>query len=301
MTFDSHNTKRVSYVLTTKNHAEYLDTYLGTVHELIKPNDELIIIDGVSTDHTAEVIKKYKDLITVFVSEPDVSISHAFNKGVMLARGKYVKQLYDDDVIYPEAMEKAIAIFEKNPAVEVLVCGGTKSDNGKETVVYVTSEIEYGKKPEDPFLYRGCGTGFVIRRSVFAKAGLFPTGWAGDKVFIAQCISKGAVVKFCRINLFYHPVLGHSIIKSKRQAHQLDTQNAIKQYCSTKFYLQYRIKNVLGLFGLRKTLGRISYLIRVAKVKGVNAAVGLVSRKFLGKKTSDPLPSTKYIWDGGLS
>ena len=50
--------KRVSYLISTKNRAEYLDRTLQNVREFITPQDELIIMDGGSTDNTTEIIQK---------------------------------------------------------------------------------------------------------------------------------------------------------------------------------------------------------------------------------------------------
>lgn len=46
--FEALASKRVSYVIMTKNKAEYLRKTLELHRELIKPDDELIIIDGLS-------------------------------------------------------------------------------------------------------------------------------------------------------------------------------------------------------------------------------------------------------------
>ena len=50
---------------------------------------EFIIIDGGSTDGSVDIIKKYSDYITYFVSEPDNGVYHAMNKGIVKARGEY--------------------------------------------------------------------------------------------------------------------------------------------------------------------------------------------------------------------
>ena len=58
---------------------------------------EYIIIDGVSTDATLDIIKSYGDSIDRVSSEPDLGIYDAMNKGVELANGKYVAFLNLDD------------------------------------------------------------------------------------------------------------------------------------------------------------------------------------------------------------
>ncbi len=75
--------KRVSYLISTKNRAEYLDRTLQNVREFITPQDELIIMDGGSTDNTAEVVQKHGDIVTLFRSEPDSGEAHGYNKAIL--------------------------------------------------------------------------------------------------------------------------------------------------------------------------------------------------------------------------
>ena len=50
-------------------------------------NFDWIIIDGGSTDGTLDILKEYKDLITVLVSEPDKGIYDAMNKAFSTLKG----------------------------------------------------------------------------------------------------------------------------------------------------------------------------------------------------------------------
>ena len=66
--------KRISYILTTKNRATQLEDTLTRYKEILKEDDELIIIDGGSTDDTQSVINKFSALIDYFISEPDQNV-----------------------------------------------------------------------------------------------------------------------------------------------------------------------------------------------------------------------------------
>ena len=133
-TFKSYCSKRVSYIITTKNRAIHLRHCLSNIKIIKKNRDEVILIDGSSSDGTHKVVKDFSDIIDVYVSEPDLNGPHAFNKGYMLANGKYIKPINDDDIFYKEALEKAYQVMEKNPEVDMIVCGGTRKQDGKETV-----------------------------------------------------------------------------------------------------------------------------------------------------------------------
>ncbi len=99
--FDSNFTKRISFLLATKNRAPYLKKALSNINKLVGPDDELIIIDGNSTDGTEGIIQEYIDVIDIFVSEPDKSEAHAFNNAILLSKVKYIKLLTEDDTFYP--------------------------------------------------------------------------------------------------------------------------------------------------------------------------------------------------------
>ncbi len=209
--FDSHSEKRITYILATRNRAGFLAKALDEIPKLKTKDDELIVVDGLSTDSTAEVVRNAGKLVDVFVSEADLSEGHAFNKGLLLARGKYIKLLSDDDVVFPSAMEEAVGVLEANPDVELLMCGGTKLIGEQKHTVYVREGVNYGKSIKDVFRYTGCGLGIVMRRSALAKIGLLnPDAVALDVDFLCQAISRKALVRFCRIDMYIHPILEHS-------------------------------------------------------------------------------------------
>lgn len=67
---------------------------------------EYIIIDGGSTDGTLDVIEKYADKISYFVSEPDYGIYDAMNKGIKRATGDYINFMNAGDMFYtPETLQ----------------------------------------------------------------------------------------------------------------------------------------------------------------------------------------------------
>ncbi len=132
--FESNLTKRVSFVLTTKNRGPYLKKALKNTKELIGTDDELIIIDGNSTDETQDIIRENSDYIDIFISEDDEGQGHAYNKGLLLSKGKYVCYITDVDIYYSKAVEQAVEIMEKHPGIDVLIPGGMKEKNGKKEI-----------------------------------------------------------------------------------------------------------------------------------------------------------------------
>lgn len=77
-----------------------VSTIASTIISLINQdydNIEYIVIDGASTDGTTEIIKKYQDYISIYISEPDKGIYDAINKGIKLATGEIIGMLHAND------------------------------------------------------------------------------------------------------------------------------------------------------------------------------------------------------------
>lgn len=86
--------------------------------------DELIIIDGGSTDKTLEIVRSFRDLVNVIVSEQDNGIYNAMNKGLKLASGDIVGFLNSDDEFSgDDAILKIKRPFSINKEIKIFVSG----------------------------------------------------------------------------------------------------------------------------------------------------------------------------------
>lgn len=104
---------KISIITITYNSEKTLEETLKSVLFQDYDNLEYIIIDGGSTDHTLDIVNKYRDKIAVVVSEPDKGISDAFNKGIRLATGEIVGITNSDDLLLPGALKAVADAYEK--------------------------------------------------------------------------------------------------------------------------------------------------------------------------------------------
>lgn len=86
----NENYALITVITVTYNAEKYLEETILSVINQSYPNIEYLVIDGGSTDGTVDIIKKYKDKISYWVSEADSGIYDAMNKGILKANGEWI-------------------------------------------------------------------------------------------------------------------------------------------------------------------------------------------------------------------
>lgn len=99
---------RYSIITINYNNKDGLHRTIESVVSQTCRDYEYIIIDGGSTDGSADVIAEYADRITYWVSERDKGIYNAMNKGVKQAHGDYVNFMNSGDVFYDNSVLERI-------------------------------------------------------------------------------------------------------------------------------------------------------------------------------------------------
>lgn len=163
---------KISIITATYNSAATVRDTLACIAAQEYPFIEHIIVDGISTDNTLEIVKEFAHVAKV-VSEKDKGIYDAMNKGVQLAGGEVIGILNSDDFYTgPSVLEKVAAAFE-DPAVEA-VYGDlqyVKADNVQivtrtwKSGHFQKNNMYYGWMPPHPT--------FFVRRHIYEKCGLF--------------------------------------------------------------------------------------------------------------------------------
>ena len=100
----------VSIITICYNADRFLEQTIRSVIDQSYPNLEYIIVDGASRDRTLDIIRKYDEKITEWISEPDEGIADAMNKGLTRVSGDLVLFLHADDYLIDETViERAVA------------------------------------------------------------------------------------------------------------------------------------------------------------------------------------------------
>ena len=97
--------KLISIITVVKDGEDTIEKCINSVLNQNYKNIEYIIIDGNSSDNTMSIINKYKEKISLVLSENDKGIWDAMNKGIKLAKGEIIGFLNCDDFYYENSFK----------------------------------------------------------------------------------------------------------------------------------------------------------------------------------------------------
>lgn len=160
----------VSIVMPTRNHARFIRAAIDSVLQQSYPHVELIVMDGASTDNTVEILQGYGDRIR-WISEPDRGQTDAINKGMALVKGEVLAYLNSDDILLPDALQKAVAFFKVYPECDMVYGNADYIDiDGKVTGAYATAEYSFERLMQDCCV---CQPAAFWRRRIAERVGPF--------------------------------------------------------------------------------------------------------------------------------
>ena len=171
---------KVSVITVSFNSAKTLGDTMKSVLGQTFTDIEYIVVDGLSTDDTVELIRQYESLFEgrlKWTTEKDSGIYDAMNKGIQMATGDVIGILNSDDYFTSnDVIEKMIGAFE-DPSLDA-VYGDIhfiRGNQKEKCIRYYSSKcfrpfwLHFGFIPAHPSFY--------CRREVFEKAGLYKTDY----------------------------------------------------------------------------------------------------------------------------
>jgi glycosyltransferase involved in cell wall biosynthesis len=138
----------ISIVTPSFNQAHFICEALKSIQIQNYPKCEHLVIDGMSTDGTIELLQNlsnYSEKYKIsWLSEKDRGQSEALNKGFRRAKGDIIGWLNSDDRYLPDCFAHVVEAFEQNPDVDI-VYGDYRIVDELGNVIKIKREIEFSE------------------------------------------------------------------------------------------------------------------------------------------------------------
>lgn len=186
---------KVSIITVTYNSASTIEQTIQSVLNQSYTNIEYIIIDGVSTDGTLDILNRYKGQIHKIVSEKDKGIYDALNKGIDLATGDVIGILHSDDFYMSSNVIENVANSINQNQCDALYANLYYVD--KDDTNKIKRKWHSGNYSEGAFLngWMPPHPTFFVRKEIYNKYGKFDLQFtsAADYELMLRLIHKNKI------------------------------------------------------------------------------------------------------------
>ena len=216
----------LSVITIVYNNVKNIERTMLSVLNQTYPNIEYIIVDGLSTDGTLDVISRYKNRIAKLVSEKDKGIYDAMNKGLGVANGDYVLFMNSGDEFF--ATETVANVFASAADADIYY--------GETEMINDMGESLGQRRHKAPaqFTWKGFNYGMSISHQAIyvrrAIAGPYDTRYqlSADIDWIIRAAKKAK--KIVNVNQYVAKYLVGGMSKAKHKQSLLERFDIMKRY-----------------------------------------------------------------------
>jgi len=195
---------KISIVTPSYNQGDFLEETIQSVIRQNYPNLEYIIIDGGSSDGSVEIIKKYEECLTYWISEPDLGVYDALNKGLERSTGEIIGFINSDDVYFGSFFKEIAKFLHENSTIDAII--GNSFIKLNENIAPIIQK-NYESNPLWVILF---GTpsinAWFFKKNVINELGFFDTNFlfASDRDFLLRFIKNKKSFKYWNSNIYIY-------------------------------------------------------------------------------------------------
>lgn len=270
----NNNAPLVSVLMTAYNREEFIREAIVSVLNSSYPNLELIVLDDCSTDNTLQIANEFAltdTRIYVYRNDHNLGDYPNRNKAAFFAKGKYLKYVDSDDIIFKESLAYMVEVMEQNEAAAFGFCD-TKNQVSEIIPKYYNGSDALRRHFINGGLLQAGPSTTIIRRDAFEELGGFSEKrYVSDyEAWLNLCLKHGTVVfKKDLVWLRAHPLQENEIGKIAYYSlnynlHKNFLHKAATPFTSgetQKLLYNYRIllgrriyQRLLKCFGIKKTM-----------------------------------------------
>ena len=191
----------LSYIIATRNRLPFLKITLVRLLAALQPGEEIVVVDGDSTDGAKEFLQELYDnkKIHQFISEPDRNQAHGWNKALLMAKGTIIKKIIDDDVYSLPDIRKCCDFMLQHPEVDICISNSLSTVLTSGNIV-ADSRLKYfdAWRSGHAACFSFGDAYMIIRKSSLSFLGLFDVQFAMmDWEYSLRC-------SFLKANIVYY-------------------------------------------------------------------------------------------------
>ena len=209
---------KVSVIVPIYNVEEQLTRCLDSLLKQTLQEIEIILLDDGSEDSSALIAKKYAEQHPdrfLFFQHSNMGLSNTRNRGIQLAKGKYIGFVDSDDYVELNAYE--------------LLCNAAEREDAEIVYApfYITdlcgNSIVVGKLPKkcerEDILEKGVASfcNKLFRKDVLIEKGLIPDIWFEDFAYVIPLMASVNKIAYVSAPLYHYVKRENSIMSHRRQ------------------------------------------------------------------------------------
>lgn len=159
---------KITVLMPVYNGEKFLREAIDSILNQTFTDFEFLIIDDASTDKTKQIINGFHDSrIIIINNKVNIGLTKSLNKGLRIAKGKYIARMDADDISLPKRFEKQVEFMDKNTNVSLL---GSSWDVIDETGWKLNANKAFNGREVVHFM---CHGSVIIRKSCLLKVGFY--------------------------------------------------------------------------------------------------------------------------------